>query len=699
MTDDRAYTLEEAAKLLGSSRADLQRMVKSGTLRAFRVDGGWRFRRRDIRGLKRIQALLADNKALPSARPMPTEPSPDVWKTFQKGGVVDFEAMTGLESSVVDDLEEPEGSGELQPLGDSVFTDALFGRSMTLDALVDALEEDPRSVSESLEPEAVAEIKQIAQEISGANPKLKPEKKQPRKKPTVAAEPPPPGLEKKPPAAVFDDDDDDEDEEGSPVVKAIFALILIAGFAAVLYIQATEEGAAVELPEVLVAPLRKGDIEQVVSARGAVEAVRQLNATCDIRGEVQALYVKVGQRVKKGETVARLEAVHLDEEIDTAQRQLEAKQLALREANVTLQNARSMIKKERSQIDAEVKRQIRGAEDALDRAQTRKSTASKNVETLEDELRRVRALRHGSEPDVRIKKLETNLKYARLEENRALAEVEDANKELARVRALRDPNHPAHKTRLAPAEGNIRKAELSIARIDKEIQNARERLEKANARLSERDVKSPLEGIVEKVEVDVGDFVAANSVLVRISDRSKLRVVAQVDETDVTRIAPGRPAKIQLEAMRDRELKGEVVRIATQGKKKAGSGISFFPTDILLLDEGGEPLAGLRPGLTAFVEIAVESARKVLVVPIEAVQKRRGKEHLLIVEDGPEGGQVIAEVEVMTGMSDARQIELTFFGKLKPGALIVVGPYRQLERLRAGDQVKVVATEDDKAKQ
>jgi len=708
-------TLDEAAAELRMPRDELSRMIKAGTIRAFRADGGHALRRRDVAGLAKIQQLLSRTKALPSTPPRPTEPSADVWQRFQRDGKVDLEAAgrgAAREPARAPGRAPDLGRTGMESIGDSVYSEALLGRSFTLDALVDALEEDPAQ-SDSYERATLEEVQAIAREISAdGEPAEDPPEAAPRRvvaddaKPVTAPPrapvPSAPALPRATAAAA--PEAETLDGAGGGVAKAVFALVLVLGFALVLYVQLAGTPDDLALPEVVAFELRKGDIEQVVSARGVVKAVRALNATAGVRGQVETLEVKVGQALVKDQSVvARIKARDLEDELAAARTELESKQLARREAAVELDNATNLITKERRLIQDQVEQQVKQAEERLDRTQTRGSTAKKQVETIEDELARLRSLKPGSEPYVRIKKLETDLHYAKLELERADAERKDAEGELVAARNLLDPEHEAskqhHQSRLAPLGDNHHKAQLALARIDKEIETATARIAKATSRLTETVVRSPLSGIVEEVKVQAGDHVADGEVIAVISDRSALSVEAQVDETDVTRINPGNKARVTLEAVRDHTFEGEVLRIATHGKKREGSGISFFPTDVGL--EAADAAGGeLRPGLSALVEIQVESARSVMICPIEAVQKRKADaggsdrsrtREVLWVIDAAAGKSVVRMVEVTTGMSDSRHVELSFAGRLRAGEKVVVGPYRVLERLRDGDGVVVVA--------
>ena len=141
--------------------------------------------------------------------------------------------------------------------------------------------------------------------------------------------------------------------------------------------------------------------------------------------------------------------------------------------------------------------------------------------------------------------------------------------------------------------------------------------------LERTEIRSPMDGTVIDLDVEVGEVVIAGTtnlpgtVLMTIGDMSRMRVRADVDETDVGLVRSGQPVRIFLQADQAVPIPGVVDLISPKGTKL--SEVVSFET---LINVEGEHEA-LRPEMTATVEIEVKRATDALSVPVQAVVHRR----------------------------------------------------------------------------
>ena len=88
--------------------------------------------------------------------------------------------------------------------------------------------------------------------------------------------------------------------------------------------------------------------------------------------------------------------------------------------------------------------------------------------------------------------------------------------------------------------------------------------------LQHRIIEAPIDGIVISRNVDVGQTVAASmqapTLFVIAADLTKMRVIADIDESDVGRIRPGQVAKFRVDAHPLEEFHGHVSQIRLQPK-------------------------------------------------------------------------------------------------------------------------------------
>ena len=131
---------------------------------------------------------------------------------------------------------------------------------------------------------------------------------------------------------------------------------------------------------------------------------------------------------------------------------------------------------------------------------------------------------------------------------------------------------------------------------------------------------------VERGEiVMVGTMNNPGTVILSIADLRRMKVEADVDETDVAAIRVGQTATVKVDALPDTTLTGAVVEIANSPKvTELGTQEqqTNFVVDVMI----DHPPSTLRPGMTADVEIKTGTKSGVLHVPIQAVVVRTAEE-------------------------------------------------------------------------
>jgi len=156
-----------------------------------------------------------------------------------------------------------------------------------------------------------------------------------------------------------------------------------------------------------------------------------------------------------------------------------------------------------------------------------------------------------------------------------------------------------------------------------------------------------------------------SAVIVEIKDLSHLRVLAEVDETEIRKFSAGQPARVVFDALPGQTFQGRVERIPIQGKLV--NDILSFQVPIQL----EQWPAGLRLGMTAGVEVVIQRVENVLLAPAAAVrQLATGPVVALVRKDPVSGGRLIERRPVKIGRSNGVFTEI-------------------LEGLQAGDQIEV----------
>ncbi len=250
-------------------------------------------------------------------------------------------------------------------------------------------------------------------------------------------------------------------------------------------------------------------------------------------------------------------------------------------------------------------------------------------------------------------------------------------------------------------------------------------LRAAQDQLDKTVFHAPIDGVITRLNVEEGENVvtgtmnAPGTVILTISDLSHMEVEAEIDETDIVDVRTGQKAEIEVEALMDTVLVGTVTEVGNSGLTNM-AGTQEEVTNFLvkvLVDRWHE---GLKPGMTATVEIITAERVDALNVPIQSVVARTPSELEKSDDDTDEekddkprsrsdreeeeeiegvfivAGDDEAEfVRVRTGIADELSIEV-IADELSEGQRVVSGPYRVLRTLKNGAALKIEDTGGDK---
>jgi HlyD family secretion protein len=225
---------------------------------------------------------------------------------------------------------------------------------------------------------------------------------------------------------------------------------------------------------------------------------------------------------------------------------------------------------------------------------------------------------------------------------------------------------------------------------DKEIQDAKIRLELANERLAliekgriktermavESVIRSPIQGTVLELLVNEGDPVVpltsyqAGTPLTNLADMNTLVFKGTVDEIDVGKLHEGMPAHIKIGALPDAKVEGRIYKISP--KSKTAEGATLFDVEIELLPAKG---VVLRAGYSANAEIAVREKHDVLVLPERLVTFADG--NATVELPAATGKTEPTKKEIKVGLSDGMTVEVA--EGLKEKDLVIERPPKKIE--------------------
>lgn len=302
--------------------------------------------------------------------------------------------------------------------------------------------------------------------------------------------------------------------------------------------------------------------------------------------------------------------------------------------------------------------------------------------------------------------------------NRLKASLLSARAFLEKARIAYNRNRELYKRNLISKE-ELDMSESDYNSAEANVSQAEAGLDQARDKLNKTTIRAPMDGKITALNSEKGENVVIGTmnnpgtVIMVISDMSAIEIDAQVDETDIAYVKKGQDVAIELDAFPDTTLKGSVTEIGNSamvtGSSAQNQVVNFLVT-ILIKDD----VEGIRPGMSATVDITTAERYDVVVVPIQSIVMRKPSDTLTTEnkdgggsesdsaaaeaddkekekEEPLEGVFVVKEgiarfVPVTTGIADQQNIEIE--KGIAEGDSIITGRYKVLRSLKPGDHVK-----------
>lgn len=157
------------------------------------------------------------------------------------------------------------------------------------------------------------------------------------------------------------------------------------------------------------------------------------------------------------------------------------------------------------------------------------------------------------------------------------------------------------------------------------LASAETQLEAARIQLADTEVRAPYDAVVSVRYVNRNQYVSPGTALLRVFADDPLLCRLQVPEKELTRLAVGQPARLEVEAFAERPFAGTVERI--RPSVEAGTGTVTVTVEV-------RSAGVLRPGMFAAVSIETDRLDGVLVVPREALVLDAIGDVVFVVADG-----------------------------------------------------------------
>ena len=374
-------------------------------------------------------------------------------------------------------------------------------------------------------------------------------------------------------------------------------------------------------PVVPTATVTRGDFVEVLETRGEIRPVRSIYLAAPYQaGELLILELTpTGPAVKKGDTVARFDAV-------TLRRTVQEKQSELRQARAEMA-------------------------EAAERAKIQEQADAAAVYRAENDVQRAKL--DIGDPSV----------LSQNEVERTRLSVADAEQRLIEARVKLQA---ARET----AAADVRTRQRKVAKIESD-------LEYNNRAIKVLDIAAPADGTVSVMpnyrsssmtgsgaqDFRPGDRAYAGAQILELPDLSEVHLSGRIEEGDRGQLKIGQTATVRLDAIADREYQAVVSEISLLARPDYSSWppTKNFDVKLTLKDHDDR----IRPGMSAAARVAVGRLPDMLLVPATAVFTAGGRP-VVYRHDGADVVEVPIEIirrgrdqVAVKGLAEGDRIALT----------------------------------------
>jgi HlyD family secretion protein len=396
----------------------------------------------------------------------------------------------------------------------------------------------------------------------------------------------------------------------------------------------------------------RGDLIEIVSSAGTVQPKTKVSISAKVSARIVELPHKEGETVTKGDPNAKPPIppsvlVRLDsKDLQAALRSTKAR-FAAQEAQLKVQDARLL-----------------GQAASI-------ASARITLADVERDLKRQKGLLETK--DVSQSVVDT-----------AQSKYDEQQSQLVSLQH----NLVADQTSLLVLKHNLEAAEAEIAKAEEDLSNT--------------IITSPIDGVVTRLNSEVGEMVvigitnSPGTTIMEVADMNQILFVAKVDEASIVAVKVGQKATVRIPAYIDEVFEGTVHSVALANTEETRDMTKYFKAEILLKTNGRR----IPSGLTADADIETRRHENVITVPSQAVLGRpsdalpealrslpevdKSKTLTTVVYRFIDGKAVVTPVTV--GPSNATHTLIK--SGLQPGDRVITGPFKVLDTLAHDAKVK-----------
>ena len=424
---------------------------------------------------------------------------------------------------------------------------------------------------------------------------------------------------------------------------------------------------------------KKEQISQQLSLTADIGPQSSVTIVPKVSGTLEEIKVKLGDRVKEGEVIAKIESREFLLGVKQAEAAFSAAQTQWNLAKATAQTEffsnLAQVQAALKVVQANLDKIRKGArEEEIQRVDAAYQQALANAETTEKNLNRARDnYEKGAISDQQFDGAQLQFKVAQAGLESAKANL-DLIKKGAREEDIKVVEAQVEQTQASLKNlESLKEAkswEAKIKGVQAQAEQAEVALGLAKIRLEDCTIKAPISGIISKRFVDVGAMVGPTQPLVSIVDIDTVKLLTHVSDEDLDKVKLTREVEVKVGTYLNRSYQVKEINISPVMdplSRKIEVKINISNPDYLL-----------KPGMFPKIKLWGEK-KNVLLVPKWAVVKKEGKEQVFVVRDNRAYLQKVIVglekdglVQIMKGLKEGDQVVISGQIDLNSGDPVVI---------------------------
>lgn len=400
--------------------------------------------------------------------------------------------------------------------------------------------------------------------------------------------------------------------------------------------------------------VEEGDLQVSVSGTGQISPIAEVDLAFETSLPVREVLVEDGDRVSIGETLASLESIDLEAELEDAIVDLEAERV---EYNAVLRPARD--------VDlAVLEAQLNAAYAAQIAANQGAEAEEIEIARIEAELARNQLWQRQIQRDIR---LDLNPEFRDSDTNDAGTEQIQFDTELesAEFQVVIEDVEIQDVINTDPDDGAVSNAQadaiiaqtdltdledgadnLELRQAEVRLQRAEVEVERAQTALDNAVITAPFDGVVAQTNITVGELPPNDAAAMVMLDTSNFYVDLEIDETDIVEVAVGQTTELTFDALPDATVPGTITRVDVTPSETGDDLVTY--TVRVTIGETDEPI---RTGMSATASIITTEFNDVVVVPSRFVRIDRstGQAFATVAREDGQFEEVPVELGVRSG--------------------------------------------------